>query len=78
MKRYAIEIVRGNEARLFGTYDTKEQGYEVGKSYAQALAGEGGVIVLFRGEFDEKNNRLSNESRIYEIWDIPKAIIARR
>ena len=49
MKRFAIEIVRGNDTRLFGTYDTKEQGYEVGKSYAQALAGEGGVIVLFRG-----------------------------
>jgi hypothetical protein len=74
MKRFAIEIVRGNDTRLFGTYDTKEQGYEVGKSYAQALAGEGGVIILFRGEFDEKNNRLSNESRIYEIWDVPKAI----
>ena len=74
MKRFAIEIVRGNDARLFGTYDTKEQGYVVGESYAQALAGEGGVIVLFRGEFDEKNNRLSNESRIYEIWDVPKAI----
>lgn len=68
MKRFAIEIVRGNDTRLFGTYDTKEQGYEVGKSYAQALAGEGGVVVLFRGEFDEKNNRLSNESRIYEIY----------
>lgn len=74
MKRFAIEIVRGNDTRLFGTYDTKEQGYEVGKSYAQALAGEGGVIVLFRGEFDEKNNRLTNESLIYEIWDVPKAI----
>ena len=74
MKRFAIEIVRGNDTRLFGTYDTKEQGYEVGKSYAQDLAGVGGVIVLFRGEFDEKNNRLSNESRIYEIWDVPKAI----
>lgn len=31
MKRFAIEIVRGNDTRLFGTYDTKEQGYEVGK-----------------------------------------------
>jgi hypothetical protein len=72
MKRYAIEIVRGNDTRLFGTYDTKEQGYEVGKSYTQALAGEGRVIVLFRGEFDEKNNRLSNESRIYEIWEVPQ------
>ena len=74
MKRFAIEIVRGNDTSLFGTYDTKEQGYEVGKSYSQALAGEGGVVVLFRGEFDEKNNRLSNESRIYEIWDVQKAI----
>lgn len=74
MKRFAIEIVRGNEARLFGTYDTKEQGYEVGKSYSQALAGEGGIVVLFSGDFDEGNNRTSNASRIYEVWDIPAAV----
>ena len=74
MKRFAIEIVRGNDSRLLGTYDTKEQGYEIGKSYAQALAGESGVVVLFSGDFDEHNNRTSNESRIFEIWDIPAAV----
>ena len=71
MKRFAIEIVRGNDTRLFGTYDTKEQGREVGKSYAQALAGQGGVVVLFCGDFDEYNKRTSNECRIFDVWDIP-------
>ena len=70
MKRFAIEIVRGNDTRLLGTYDTKEQGYEVGKSYSQTLAGEGGVVVLFSGDFDEHNKRISNECRVFEIWNI--------
>ena len=38
MKQYAIEIVRGNDTRVLGTYDSKEQGRTVGRSYAQALA----------------------------------------
>ena len=71
MKRFAIEIVRGNDTRLLGTYDTKEQGYEVGKNYALALAGKGGVVVLFSEDFDEHNCPTSGESRIYEVWDIP-------
>lgn len=72
MKRYAIEIIRGNDTRLFGTYDTKEQGREVGRSYAQALAGEGGVVTLIYADFNENNKRTSYECRIFDIWDIPK------
>lgn len=72
MKRFAIEIVRGNDTRILGTYDTKEQGCEVGKSYAQALAGEGGVVALIYADFDENNKPTSNEERIFEVWDIPE------
>jgi hypothetical protein len=70
MKRFAIEIVQGNNTRLFGTYDTKEQGYEVGKSYSQALAGEGGVVILVYRDFDEDNKPTSNEEQIFEIWNV--------
>ena len=72
MKRFAIEIVKGNDSRILGTYDTKEQGVEVGKSYAQALAGEGGVVTLICADFDGHNKRTSNDCRLYEVWDIPK------
>ncbi len=72
LKRFAIEIVRGNDTRILGTYDTKEQGCEVGKSYAQALAGEGGVVALIYADFDENNKPTSNEERIFEVWDIPE------
>ena len=72
MKKYAIEIVRGNDTRVLGTYDTKEQGCEVGKSYARALTGEIGVVALVYGEFDEQNKPLSNEKQIFEVWNIPK------
>ena len=72
MKRFAIEIVRGNDTRILGTYDTKEQGQEVGRSYAQALAGEGGVVTLIYADFNEQNKRTSNECRIFDIWSIPK------
>ena len=70
MKRFAIEIVRGNDTRLFGTYDTKEQGYVVGESYAQALAGEGGVVILVYRDFDDDNKPTSNEEQIFEIWNV--------
>ena len=72
MKRFAIEVVRGNDTRVLGTYDTKQQGCEVGRSFAQALAGEGGVVALIYADFDEHNERTSNECRIFDIWDIPK------
>ena len=72
MKRFAIEIVRGNGTRILGTYDTKEQGQEVGRSYARALAGEGGLVTLIYADFNENNKRTSNECRIFDIWDIPK------
>lgn len=64
MKRFAIEVVRGNNTRIFGTYDTKEQGYEVGKSYSQALAGEGVVVILVYRDFDEENkpHQMRNKS----------------
>lgn len=70
MKRFAIEVVQGNNTRLFGTYDTKEQGYEVGRSYSQALAGQGGVVVLAYRDFDEDNKPTSNDERIFEVWDV--------
>lgn len=70
MKRFAIEIVQGNNTRFFGTYDTKEQGYEVGKSYSQALAGEGGVVILVYRDFDDDNKPTSNEEQIFEIWNV--------
>ena len=72
MKRFVIEVVQGNNTRLFGTYDTKEQGYEVGKSYSQALAGDGGVVVLAYRDFDEDNKPTSNDEQIFVIWDVPK------
>lgn len=74
MKKYAIEIVKGNDTRILGTYDTKEHGSEVGKSYAQALAGEGGLVVLAFRDFDENNNPTSNAEQILEIWDVPVAV----
>ena len=72
MKRFAIEVVQGNNTRIFGTYDTKEQGYEVGKSYSKALAGQGGVVVIAYRDFDEDNKPTSNDEQIFEIWDVPK------
>ena len=71
MKRFAIEVVKGNDSRILGTYDTKEQGYEVGKSYVQALAGQGGLVTLIYADFDENNKRTSNECRVFDVWDIP-------
>ena len=73
MKRFAIEVVKGNGSRILGTYDTKEQGYEVGKSYVQALAGQGGLVTLVYADFDENNKPTSNERRIYEVWEVPTA-----
>lgn len=72
MKRFAIEIVKGNDTKILGAYDTKEQGFEAGRSYAQTLAGEGGVVTLIYADFDENNNQISNEERIFEVWDIPE------
>ena len=72
MKKFAIEIVKGNDTKILGTYDTKEQGVEVGKSYTQALAGEGGVVVLAYRDFDEDNKPTFNEERVFEIWDVLK------
>jgi hypothetical protein len=70
MKRFAIEVVKGNDTRILGTYDTKEQGYEVGKSYSRALAGQGGVVVLAYRDFDEDNKPTSNDEQIFEVWDV--------
>lgn len=72
MKRFAIEVVKGNDSRILGTYDTKEQGCEVGKSYVQALAGQGGVVTLIYADFDENNKRTSNECRLFEVWEVSK------
>lgn len=72
MKRFAIEIVKGNDTKILGAYDTKEQGFEAGRSYAQTLAGEGGVVTLIYADFDENNKPTSKEVRIFEVWDITK------
>lgn len=71
-KRLCIEVVRGNDSRIFGTYDTRKQGQEVGKSYSIALAGYGGVVALIYADFDENNKLTSNDCRVFEVWDIPK------
>lgn len=68
MKKFGIEVVKGNDSTLIKTFDTKEDGMIFGADYLKTMKREDGILSLFNAEFDENGQIVNNERRIYHVW----------
>ena len=68
MKKFGIEITKGNEEILVDTFDDKDKAMSFGADYFKTMKREDGVLTCFEGEFDELGNRLGDEERVCHVW----------
>lgn len=68
MKKFGIEITKGNEEILVDTFDDKDEAMAFGADYFKTMKREDGVLTCFEGEFDELGNRVGDEERVCHVW----------
>lgn len=68
MKKFAIEVTKGNTSTVIKTFETKEEAMQFGAEYFKTMPRDAGVLTCFEGEFDEQENRTDNSERIFHVW----------
>lgn len=68
MRKFGIEITKGNTETLIKTFDTKEEGMIFGAEYFKTMKREDGILTLFDAEFDENGQRVNQEERVFHVW----------
>lgn len=68
MKKFAVEITKGNTETVIAVRDTKEEAKAFGDEYFKTMSRDQGILTLFSGEFDEDNQRVDMSERVHHIW----------
>lgn len=68
MKKFAIELTKGNEETILALFDTKEEAMAAGEQYRKQYSREQGLINCILAEFDEKGNMVGNSYHLYHSW----------
>lgn len=68
MKKFAIELTKGDDETILALFDTKEEAMAVGEQYRKQYTREQGLVSCILTDFDEKGNRVGNSYRLYHSW----------
>lgn len=68
MKKFAIEVTKGNTDTVIRTFETKEEAMQFGAEYFKTMPRDAGVLSCVEAEFDEIGQRVNNEERLYHTW----------
>lgn len=68
MKKFAIEVTKGDTETVIAVRDTKEEARAFGDEYFKTMSRDQGILTLFSGEFDENNQRVNMSECVYYIW----------
>ena len=68
MKKFALELINGEEHTLLSTYSTKEDALAAGPIYRQRYSPRQGLIGCISSEFDCNDRQISSEYRIHGAW----------
>lgn len=68
MKRFAVEITKGNDEKLVKVTDNKDEAIDFGKQTFDRLAKGDGIVTCFVGNFDESGNRMDMAESIICVW----------
>lgn len=68
MKKFGIEVTKGNTETIIKTFKTKEEAMQFGAEYFKTMPRDAGVLTCFEGDFDEQGNRMNNNERICHVW----------
>ena len=68
MKKFAIEVTKGNTSTVIKTFETKEEAMQFGVEYFKTMPRDNGVLSCIETEFDESCQRVSNEALLYHVW----------
>lgn len=68
MKKFAIELTKGDDEIILALFDTKEEAMAAGEQYCKQYSREQGLVSCIFADFDEKGNRVGNSYRLYHSW----------
>lgn len=69
MKKFAIELVKGNNTTILKTFDTKDEALTAGKEYRKKYTRDQGLIDCIYAEFDENDNMTDKSYKLFETWN---------
>ena len=68
MKKYAIELTKGDNEIILETFESKEQAMAAGEGYRKKYTREQGLLSCILADFDEENNMIGNNYRLFHSW----------
>ena len=68
MRKFAVEITKGNTETVIAVRDTLEEARTFGDEYFKTMTKEQGILTLFAGEFDANDQRVDRREEIFHIW----------
>ena len=68
MKKFAVEITKGDTETVIAVRDTKEEAKAFGDEYFKTMSRDQGILTLFSGEFDKDNQRVDMSECVHHIW----------
>lgn len=68
MKKFAIELVKGDDRIVLQLFDTKESALAAGPMFRSHYAPAQGLIGCTSAEFDQNGHPIGNCYRIHGAW----------
>lgn len=68
MKKFAIELTKGDDEKILAIFDTKEEAMAAGEQYRKQYSREQGLVSCILADFDNDGNRVGNAYRLYNSW----------
>lgn len=68
MRKFAIKLTKGNDAKIVSTHDTKEVALEKGNLVHDQLSSSAGTVSCISADFDVDGNMIGDKYEMYETW----------
>lgn len=68
MRKFGIEVTKGNVETAIKTFDDKESALAFGSKYFAELPKGEGIVTCFEAEFDQNDQKVGNAEKIYHVW----------
>lgn len=68
MEKFAVDLTHGDESKILGVYETKEEALAAGLNFRQQYSSADGVVSCIKAKFDENNQMIGKDYIFYKAF----------
>ena len=68
MRRFIIEITKGDTETIIRDFDTLQEAKQFGSEYFLGMTRAQGILCCAAADLDASGRRTSNVEEIYQVW----------